>query len=189
MKTDAEGPILVTGGAGFIGSALIRRLVADGRGVVNLDALTYAGNPESLPGVAGPGYHFEHVDIRNAEAVADVFARHRPAAVMHLAAESHVDRSIDEPGAFVQTNVVGTYNMLQASRRHYEQLATDDRARFRFVHVSTDEVFGSLGETGMFTPDTPYDPHSPYSATKAASDHLARAWFDTYGLPVIVTNC
>ncbi len=182
--------IVVTGGAGFIGSAVVRRLAGEGRSVVNLDALTYAGNLESLAAVSGsPAYAFEHVDICDADAVNEAFERHRPSAVLHLAAESHVDRSIDGPGAFVRTNLLGTFNLLQAARRHYEHLGTKERGSFRFVHVSTDEVFGSLGETGAFTPETPYQPHSPYSATKAGSDHLARAWHDTYGLPVIVTNC
>jgi dTDP-glucose 4,6-dehydratase len=186
MKT-----LLVTGGAGFIGSALVRHLVREtGYGVVNVDALTYAGNLDSVAEVAGSSrYAFERVDICDAAEVARVFARHRPAGVVHLAAESHVDRSIDGPGAFVQTNVVGTYTLLEAARAHRDGLAEPDRAAFRFLHVSTDEVYGTLGETGLFTEETPVAPNSPYSASKAASDHLARAWFHTYGLPVVTTNC
>jgi dTDP-glucose 4,6-dehydratase len=185
-----RAPILVTGGAGFIGSALIRRLVKAGESVVNVDALTYAGNLDSLKSVSSsPLYVFEHHDISDAHALQAVFARHEPRAVIHLAAESHVDRSIDAPDAFIQTNVVGTMRLLQAARRHYLALPSDQKARFRFVHVSTDEVFGSLGDTGAFNPATPYAPTSPYSASKAASDHLARAWHLTFGLPVLVTNC
>ena len=180
--------ILVTGGAGFIGSAVVRRAMADGHQVVNLDALTYAANLENVANVANlPGYAFEHADIRDRAALDRVFARHRPDAVMHLAAESHVDRSIDGPGAFIETNVNGTYNMLEAARAYWTGAGRPEG--FRFHHISTDEVFGSLGETGKFTEDTPYDPRSPYSASKAASDHLVRAWHETYGLPVILTNC
>lgn len=180
--------ILVTGGAGFIGSAVVRRAMADGHQVVNLDALTYAANLENVAAVANlPGYAFEHADIRDRAALDRVFARHRPDAVMHLAAESHVDRSIDGPGAFIETNVNGTYNMLEAARAYWTGAGRPEG--FRFHHISTDEVFGSLGETGKFTEDTPYDPRSPYSASKAASDHLVRAWHETYGLPVILTNC
>ena len=180
--------ILVTGGAGFIGSAVVRRAMADGHQVVNLDALTYAANLENVAAVANlPGYAFEHADIRDRGALDRVFARHRPDAVMHLAAESHVDRSIDGPGAFIETNVNGTYNMLEAARAYWTGAGRPEG--FRFHHISTDEVFGSLGETGKFTEDTPYDPRSPYSASKAASDHLVRAWHETYGLPVILTNC
>ncbi|ARJ68852.1 dTDP-glucose 4,6-dehydratase [Paracoccus contaminans] len=180
--------ILVTGGAGFIGSAVVRRAMGDGHQVVNLDALTYAANLENVADVAKlPGYAFEHADIRDRAALDRVFARHRPDAVMHLAAESHVDRSIDGPGAFIETNVNGTYNMLEAARTYWTGAGRPEG--FRFHHISTDEVFGSLGETGKFTEDTPYDPRSPYSASKAASDHLVRAWHETYGLPVILTNC
>ena len=180
----------VSGGAGFIGSAVVRRLARDGVGVVNVDALTYAGNLESVSSVASlPNYTFEHVDICDAGSVDVLFDRHAPTGVLHLAAESHVDRSIDGPDAFVRTNVLGTFNMLQAARRYYEQLSGDVRTNFRFVHVSTDEVFGSLGDEGAFNLQSRYDPHSPYSASKAGSDHLARAWFDTYRLPVVVTNC
>ncbi|MGR3375013.1 MAG: dTDP-glucose 4,6-dehydratase [Pseudooceanicola nanhaiensis] len=180
--------ILVTGGAGFIGSAVVRLAVARGHSVVNLDALTYAACLDNVAGVAdSPLYAFEQVDIRDAGAVAGVFERHAPDAVMHLAAESHVDRSIDGPGAFIETNVNGTYTMLQAARAHWEGRGRPEG--FRFHHISTDEVFGSLGPTGQFTEDTPYDPRSPYSASKAASDHLVRAWHETYGLPVVLTNC
>ncbi|MFP4674458.1 MAG: dTDP-glucose 4,6-dehydratase [Opitutales bacterium] len=192
--------ILVTGGSGFIGTNLVRFLVREqGETVINLDALTYAGNPESLADLAdAPNYVFEHADLCDAGALRSIFDRRRPDAVMHLAAESHVDRSIDGPGAFIQTNVVGTYNLLQASLAYWKALpkqpATDRRMptteSFRFLHVSTDEVYGSLGaKDPPFSETTRYDPHSPYSASKAASDHLARAWCDTYGLPVLVTNC
>ena len=183
--------ILVTGGAGFIGSALVRYLIAHTEHtVVNVDALTYAGNLDSLASVAGhPRYRFEHVDITDAAALRRVFDAHAPDAVMHLAAESHVDRSIDGPGAFVHTNLVGTHLLLQEALRAWRESTGARRERFRFLHVSTDEVFGSLGDEGAFTEDTPYDPRSPYSATKAGSDHLARAWHHTYGLPVLVTNC
>ena len=181
--------VLVTGGAGFIGSAVVRHLVLDlGHDVVTVDKLTYAGNLESLAAVDGDARHaFERVDICNAEALGDVFRRHQPDAVMHLAAESHVDRSIDGPAAFLQTNVVGTYTLLETARAYRE--TRDDPSAFRVLHVSTDEVYGSLGDTGRFVESTPYDPSSPYSATKAASDHLARAWHRTFGLPVVVTNC
>ncbi len=183
--------ILVTGGSGFIGSAVVRRLIRDTQSVVvNLDALTYAGNPDSVADAADdPRYRFERVDIRDAGEVRRVFRQHAPDLVLHLAAESHVDRSIDGPGEFVGTNVQGMYVLLEEARRHWGALRGAARDAFRFVHVSTDEVFGSLGAEGFFTEDTPYDPSSPYSATKAASDHLARAWHRTYGLPVVVTNC
>jgi dTDP-glucose 4,6-dehydratase len=180
--------ILVTGGAGFIGSAVVRLAVARGREVVNVDALTYAGCLENLDSIKdSPLYAFEHVDIRDRAALDATFAKHKPDAVMHLAAESHVDRSIDGPGDFVETNITGTYNMLEAARAYW---VTEGKPEgFRFHHISTDEVFGSLGETGMFTEETPYDPRSPYSASKASSDHLVRAWHETYGLPVVLTNC
>jgi dTDP-glucose 4,6-dehydratase len=182
--------VLVTGGAGFIGSAVVRRLLASGESVVNLDVLTYAGNLDSLASVeSAPGYHFEHVDICDGDGVQRVLRQYRPRAVLHLAAESHVDRSIDAPGAFVRTNVLGTYQLLQESLSYCTALGPADREAFRFVHVSTDEVFGSLGDVGRFTTSSPYDPRSPYSASKAGSDHLVRAWHHTYGLPVIVTNC
>ncbi len=180
--------ILVTGGAGFIGSAVVRLAVTRGHHVVNLDALTYAACLDNVAGVAdSPLYAFEHADIRDGAALARIFAHHRPDAVMHLAAESHVDRSIDGPGAFIATNVNGTYEMLNAARAYWV-----DRGRpadFRFHHISTDEVYGTLGATGQFTEDTPYAPNSPYSASKAASDHLVRAWGETYGLPYVLTNC
>jgi len=180
--------ILVTGGAGFIGSAVVRLAVSRGHEVVNLDALTYAANLENVADVAeSPLYAFEQADIRDRAALDRILARHRPDAVMHLAAESHVDRSIDGPGAFIETNVTGTYNLLEAARAFWTQAGRPEG--FRFHHISTDEVFGSLGETGQFTEDTPYDPRSPYSASKAASDHLVRAWHETYGLPVVLTNC
>ena len=183
--------ILVTGGAGFIGSAVVRRLVRlGGATVVNVDKLTYAGNLDSLREVERlPGYQFERVDVCDAPAVRRLFDRYRPTAVLHLAAESHVDRSIDAPDAFVQTNVVGTFTLLAEARRYWASLDADAAARFRFVHVSTDEVFGTLGDSGTFTERSPYDPSSPYSATKAAADQLARAWHRTYDLPVLVTNC
>ncbi|MFG6546883.1 dTDP-glucose 4,6-dehydratase [Sulfitobacter sp. 1A10445] len=180
--------ILVTGGAGFIGSAVVRLVVARGHEVVNLDALTYAGCLENLASVADdPLYSFEHADIRDRAALDRIFTAHQPDAVMHLAAESHVDRSIDGPGDFIETNITGTYNMLEAARSYW--LAQGKPGEFRFHHISTDEVYGSLGAEGMFTEDTPYDPRSPYSASKASSDHLVRAWHETYGLPVVLTNC
>lgn len=183
--------LLVTGGAGFIGSALIRRLIqTTAHEVVNLDAMTYAATEEALADVAqSDRYHFVRADVRDSAAVTQVFAEHRPDAVMHLAAESHVDRSIDDARPFMETNVLGTQVMLDAARRHYERLPEADQARFRFHHISTDEVFGSLGPTGYFTETTPYAPRSPYAASKAASDHLVRAWHHTYGLPTLISNC
>lgn len=183
--------ILVTGGAGFIGSALIRHLLSrTEHAVVNVDKLTYAGNLDSLePVLSDPRYTHEKVDICDAEEVARIFGRYRPDAVMHLAAESHVDRSIDGAAAFIHTNVVGTFTLLEAARAHWLGLDSEQRRAFRFLHVSTDEVYGSLGEEGYFTESTPYQPNSPYSASKAGSDHLVRAWHHTYGLPVLVTNC
>ncbi|WP_299694762.1 dTDP-glucose 4,6-dehydratase [uncultured Tateyamaria sp.] len=180
--------LLVTGGAGFIGSAVVRLAIRRGHAVVNLDALTYAACLDNVASVAdAPGYTFVQGDIRDSALLETVFADHKPDAVMHLAAESHVDRSIDGPGAFIDTNVMGTYALLEAARTYWEGCGRPDT--FRFHHISTDEVFGSLGETGMFTETTPYDPRSPYSASKAASDHLVRAWHHTYGLPVVLTNC
>jgi dTDP-glucose 4,6-dehydratase len=182
--------ILITGGAGFIGSAVVRRAVADGHAVVNLDALTYSANLDNVAGVASSSlYAFEQADICDAAKVAAIFARHQPDAVMHLAAESHNDRAIEGPLDFVRTNVMGTAVLLEAARAHWNALAADRKAAFRFHHVSTDEVFGALGEDGQFTEETPYDPNSPYSASKAGADHLVRAWGRTYGLPVVLTNC
>ncbi len=180
--------LLITGGAGFIGSAVVRLAVSRGHEVVNLDAMTYAACEANVAPVSGGNlYSFEEADIRDRGALDRIFATHRPDAVMHLAAESHVDRSIDGPGDFILTNINGTYNMLEAARAYWTQAGKP--ATFRFHHISTDEVFGSLGATGQFTEDTPYDPRSPYSASKAASDHLVRAWHETYGLPVVLTNC
>ena len=180
--------LLVTGGAGFIGSAVVRQAVAQGHEVVNLDALTYAANLANVAGVAGSNlYSFAQGDIRDRARLDQVFDEHRPDAVMHLAAESHVDRSIDGPADFIETNVTGTFNLLESARAHWTKRGRPDT--FRFHHISTDEVFGSLGATGKFTEDTPYAPNSPYSASKAASDHLVRAWHETYGLPVVMTNC
>jgi dTDP-glucose 4,6-dehydratase len=180
--------ILVTGGAGFIGSAVVRHAIRAGHAVVNLDKLTYAGSLSNVAEVSdSPLYKFEQADICDRPRIDMILARHRPDAIMHLAAESHVDRSIDGPAAFIETNITGTYTMLEAARAYW--LDAGRPAGFRFHHISTDEVFGSLGATGQFTEDTPYDPRSPYSASKAASDHLVRAWHETYGLPVVLTNC
>ncbi len=182
--------LLVTGGAGFIGSAVIRRAIRAGHSVVNLDKLTYAGSLTNVAEVADrPGYAFEKADICDRAAVDAILDRHRPDAIMHLAAESHVDRSIDGPAAFIETNIIGTYTMLEAARAYWT--AQGKPQGFRFHHISTDEVFGSLpADPGVkFTEDTPYDPRSPYSASKASSDHLVRAWAETYGLPVVLTNC
>lgn len=180
--------ILVTGGAGFIGSAVVRLAIERGHEVINLDALTYAACLENVASVAmSPNYSFVQADIHDAAAMEALFNGHQPDAVMHLAAESHVDRSIDGPGAFIETNVNGTFTLLQAARSYWE--AKGRPAGFRFLHVSTDEVYGTLGATGLFTEDTAYAPNSPYSASKAASDHLVRAWGETFELPVVITNC
>lgn len=184
--------ILVTGGAGFIGSAVIRHIVSDTpHHVINVDKLTYAGNLESLAAVEGSDrYTFEQIDICNASAIGQALSIHRPDAVMHLAAESHVDRSIDGPGEFIQTNIVGTYMLLEAARFYWLELEEADQKKFRFHHISTDEVYGDLdGPENLFREDTPYSPSSPYSASKAGSDHLVRAWGRTFGLPVVITNC
>ena len=183
--------LLITGGAGFIGSNLARLAIAQGHAVTVVDKLTYAGNRASLVDLeARPEFAFIQADICDAEAMRQAFAAVRPDAVMHLAAESHVDRSIDGPGAFIETNVTGTFQLLQAALGYWRTMSGPPRDAFRFLHVSTDEVFGSLASGDpAFSEATPYDPHSPYSASKAASDHLVRAWHDTYGLPVIVTNC
>lgn len=184
--------ILITGGAGFIGSAVVRHIIQHtSHRVINVDKLTYAGNLESLVEVANhPHYVFEQVDICHRAELDRVFAEHQPDAVMHLAAESHVDRSIDGPAAFIETNIVGTYTLLEAARAYWQTLSADQQAAFRFHHISTDEVYGDLhGTDDLFTETTPYAPSSPYSASKASSDHLVRAWLRTYGLPTIVTNC
>lgn len=184
--------ILVTGGAGFIGSAVVRHIIENTQdSVVNVDKLTYAGNLESLESVENnPRYAFEQLDICDVKALARVFEQHQPDAVMHLAAESHVDRSIDGPAAFIETNIVGTYTLLEAARAYWNTLSDEKKAAFRFHHISTDEVYGDLeGTDDLFTETTPYAPSSPYSASKASSDHLVRAWLRTYGLPTIVTNC
>jgi dTDP-glucose 4,6-dehydratase len=183
--------ILVTGGAGFIGSALVRHLVRETpHSVLNVDKLTYAGNLASLDPIAdSPRYRFIQADICDAAAMAAALAEFQPDVITHLAAESHVDRSIDGPADFIQTNIVGTFVMLSAALDYWRGLDDARKAAFRFHHISTDEVFGTLAEDGYFTENTPYDPHSPYSASKASSDHLVRAWHDTYGLPVLITNC
>jgi dTDP-glucose 4,6-dehydratase len=183
--------LLVTGGAGFIGSYFVRWALAGGATqIVNLDKLTYAGNLDSLgPDLDNPLHSFVGGDIADRSLVDDLLREHRPSAIVHFAAESHVDRSIDGPRAFLEANVVGTFELLQSARGYWESLEAGERNGFRFLHVSTDEVYGSLGATGLFTEETPYDPHSPYSASKAASDHFVRAFHHTYGLPTLVTNC
>jgi len=183
--------LFVTGGAGFIGSAVIRQAIEEGRKVVNIDCLTYAANLENLTSLsASPLYKFEAVNINDMVAVTELFKTYKPEAIMHLAAESHVDRSIDGPTAFIETNIIGTFNLLAASKLYWETLTGDAKNSFRFHHVSTDEVYGDLSETDpAFTETTAYDPSSPYSASKAASDHLVRAWHRTYKLPIVITNC
>ena len=184
--------ILVTGGAGFIGSAVVRQLIdTTTHGVLNVDKLTYAGNLDSLPEVSkSQRYIHKEVDICDCEALTKIFEEYQPTCVMHLAAESHVDRSIDGPAEFIETNITGTFNLLETARKYYAGLSITEQKQFRFHHISTDEVFGDLeGTDDLFTEQTPYSPSSPYSASKAASDHLVRAWGRTYGLPVIVTNC
>ncbi|MDH5632664.1 MAG: dTDP-glucose 4,6-dehydratase [Gammaproteobacteria bacterium] len=183
--------VIVTGGAGFIGTAVIRHIINNTSDeVINLDKLTYAGNLESLADVSGSErYHFEHADICDAAEVARIFDQYQPDAIMHLAAESHVDRSIDGPAEFINTNIVGTYTLLEAARKYTASLDNATARAFRFHHVSTDEVYGSLGATGLFTEQNRYEPNSPYSASKASSDHLVRAWHATYGMPIVITNC
>ncbi|MBN2161996.1 MAG: dTDP-glucose 4,6-dehydratase [Pontiellaceae bacterium] len=183
--------VMVTGGAGFIGSAVCRYLVGEkGVEVLNVDKLTYAGVPESLRDIESNGlYHFAQEDICDRSRIAELLNEYQPDAIMHLAAESHVDRSIDGPAAFIETNIVGTYTLLECSREYWNNLPEPRKAGFRFHHISTDEVYGSLDETGLFEETTPYDPRSPYSASKASSDHLVMAWHHTYGLPVVITNC
>ena len=183
--------VLITGGAGFIGSALVRHLIENTETtVINVDKLTYAGSLLSLGDSAGhERHHFYQMDILDAQGIRGLLKKYQPDAVMHLAAESHVDRSIDGPGEFIQTNLVGTYTMLEAAREYYKTLSGARSGAFRFHHISTDEVYGSLGETGLFTETTRYKPNSPYSASKAGSDHLARAWLKTFGLPVVISNC
>lgn len=191
MSISRNETILVTGGAGFIGSALIRFLINEtSHRVINLDKLTYAGNLESLSSIENNDrYHFVLGDICNRPLIDDVMKQYRPDIIMHLAAESHVDRSIDGPDEFIQTNILGTYTLLEASRSYLAELEGSKQQSFRFHHISTDEVYGDLGETGLFTEQSPYNPSSPYSASKAASDHLVRAWCRTFQLPVVITNC
>ncbi len=183
--------IIVTGGAGFIGSNFIHTALQNtGANIINLDKLTYAGNLDSLKDIEkNPRYTFIQGDICDQDLVEKVFSKNQPAAIVHFAAESHVDRSIDGPAAFIETNIHGTFVLLEAARKYWRNLADDSKGKFRFLHVSTDEVYGTLGETGYFTEETPYAPNSPYSASKASSDHLVRAYYHTYGLPVLITNC
>ena len=180
--------ILITGGAGFIGSAVVRKAIKEGHTIKIIDKLTYAACLESLDSICDhPNYSFEKIDVCNRDDLIDCFNRFKPDAIMHLAAESHVDRSIDAPSTFIYTNIIGTYEILEASRHFWKKEGQPES--FRFHHISTDEVYGSLGATGLFTEKTPYDPKSPYSASKASSDHLVRAWHETYGLPIVLTNC
>jgi dTDP-glucose 4,6-dehydratase len=183
--------VIVTGGAGFIGSNLVHHLYkSNGYRIINVDALTYAGNLKSISGLTDESrYVFEHCDIANKDAVFALFDKYQPEGVFHLAAESHVDRSIDGPGQFMVTNIMGTYNLLEAARRQLSSLDDEKRSNYRFLHISTDEVFGSLGKEGYFVETTPYDPRSPYSSSKASSDHLVRAWYHTFGVPTLITNC
>ncbi|MDB9877676.1 dTDP-glucose 4,6-dehydratase [Amylibacter sp.] len=180
--------ILITGGAGFIGSAVVRKAIKEGHTIKNIDKLTYAACLENLDSICDhPNYSFEKIDVCNRDDLIDCFNRFKPDAIMHLAAESHVDRSIDAPSTFIHTNIIGTYEILEASRHYWKKEGQPES--FRFHHISTDEVYGSLGAAGLFTEKTPYDPKSPYSASKASSDHLVRAWHETYGLPIVLTNC
>lgn len=183
--------IIVTGGAGFIGSALVRMIINETEHeILNIDKLTYAGHLESLETISDSArYHFEQVDICDAEAIYSIYYKFRPDAIIHLAAESHVDRSIDGSAEFIKTNINGTHSLLEVARQYWQKLVGEKKGNFRFLHVSTDEVYGELGESGFFTEETPYDPRSPYSSSKASSDHLVRAWHHTYGLPVLITNC
>ena len=183
--------ILVTGGAGFIGSAVCRHLIGlNNYKVLNLDKLTYAGTISSLKEIENnPNYFFKKADVCDQKSVTNILKDFKPTIIMHLAAESHVDRSIDGPSAFMKTNIMGTYNLLECSQLYYQSLSSNDKNLFRFHHISTDEVYGTLGDTGLFNELTPYDPRSPYSASKASSDHLVKAWFHTYNLPTLITNC
>jgi len=183
--------IIVTGGAGFIGSALIRYLITNtNHEVINIDKLTYAGHLESLESISNSiRYSFEQVDICDVKQIDRIFEEYKPDVIMHLAAESHVDRSIDGSAEFIKTNIVGTHVLLEGAKKYWAELESEKKNNFRFLHVSTDEVYGSLGDEDLFTEETAYDPRSPYSSSKASSDHLARAWFHTYGLPVLITNC
>jgi len=182
--------LMITGGCGFIGSAVCRMAAARGHQIINVDCLTYAANPKNVEMIKGPNYIFENIDIRDRKAVNDAVEQHKPDAIIHLAAETHVDRSIDGPASFIETNIIGTFNLLHAARKYWDTLETEAKDTFRFHHISTDEVYGDLNMgSPAFTEDTAYDPSSPYSASKASSDHLVRAWGRTYELPIIITNC